>query len=233
MATPAPRTAVVADGASSIDWVQLASGILLPSAAIIISALIAVSIARWERKSAELARVIEREDRVIEQLLTTLLYFQNGPFGTFDWDRESARLTATARMMLTGSTPSEFKEVGQWLTQEVLLFHRLVIKAMKRGRWLPLYWRTIRPLRRYISNDAREWAAYVESIIGEWTVGRVPPNYLHHRYHELVAGKVKPGDELIWLRETYSKFRQRIPLENIDPHPEQNRKPKKRTRYAG
>lgn len=97
---------------------DLLAGVLIPSAAILISTGVAIGLAVLERRAARRARELERQDRVCEDVLESLSFFVSAnPFAEM-MAPETRRLRS--RLMLLQTLPGErIRRVGLWLALEV------------------------------------------------------------------------------------------------------------------
>jgi hypothetical protein len=101
-----------------MGWIALATTIALPVAAILVPSLIAISLARTERKAAAMARLEERRDVLLEGVIESL-----GPFITVDplrefWTDELRKLRARVTILQT-MPDSDLRLVGRWLAAEI------------------------------------------------------------------------------------------------------------------
>lgn len=175
---------------------ELLVDVLLPGAAIVISACIAIGLAILERRAARHARLEERRDRVLEDLMESLSFFVSANPLAEEMAPPTRRLRS--RVMLLQTLPGETTRlVGQWLALEIEVGLPLFSKAMQsvgssEHVSIDEMLAALKPAHR----------AFHECLVRltVWMRGEVEDEAILDRTELLVRGGVRPyveeGDEL-------------------------------------
>jgi len=172
---PSPGPLVVS------DW-DLVSGAIIPGLAIILSTAIAVLLFVAERRSSRNSRQQERQDKLLEEILSTLAFFVSVNPLAESWAAEWRKLRSQVTLLQTLPSPRA-RLLGEWLALAIERKSSLLAEAMFAldafpGEVDPAFLlNTMRP--------AHDWAAYCINSIASWMRGDVDDDRIREGIAEL------------------------------------------------
>lgn len=177
------------------------TGIVVPSFAIIISTLIAVSIAASERRAAKRDRAAARTEALVERAVAALSGLLSERFGTTAWDRQLRALVGVANSLETVDDQRS-RWLGKWLRAETFGVANVLVKRALSTLRFVTGWRVLHLERRLPEVlVVRRWAQLTLMVVIEWSHRHIDDSLLGARTRSIEAGGVERKGELLWHEE--------------------------------
>jgi len=164
---------------------DLVSDALIPASAIVVSVLIAVLLFMAERRSSEAARQLERQDKLLEEIIASLAFFVSVNPISESWRSEWRRLRAQITILQT-LPMKRTRLLGDWMVLEGQLGMQLTTTAIVTLNQYPSAPEDIPPdVIISTMQPSHDWAAYCINSIASWMRGDVKDEAIRDRITEL------------------------------------------------
>ena len=172
-------------------WWQITTDAVIPALAIVVSTLIAIGIARWDRADARKSAVEDRADaasarerdrveRLLAEVLELYAVFISGNPHTTDYAPVVRQLRA--RLMIAQTIPSS-AVIGLWLAEQTAVGFRLYDESM---RAFPF---PNAPVDQIVAamRPVADWANQCVQTIAGWLSGSITDDDLHGHLQRTAA----------------------------------------------